>query len=200
MDTSDRASAFYWPCPGRGWAHDQTACERRGVGSWEVSRDWRFHPPNALLKQDGLQLAEASFRDFEGFHRFFFMRFIELSMVCIDFWIIVSMFARCSWMFQRFYRVFSDLYWFFWIVPIDWFWRIHWYSIVFGDFSMVFNGFQWFFDGFHRYVDVVRRFFPWFLSFFFDGVHRSLVFTREHVECRSRHNRVGCIQFHWVLS
>ena len=122
--------------------------------------------PNALLKQDGLQLAEASFRDFEGFHPFFFMRFIELSMVCIDFWIIVSMFARCSWMFQRFYRVFSDLYWFFWIVPIDWFWRIHWYSIVFGDFSMVFNGFQWFFDGFHRYVDVVRRFVPWFLSFF----------------------------------
>ena len=27
--------------------------------------------PNALLKQDGLQLAEASFRDFEGFHLFF---------------------------------------------------------------------------------------------------------------------------------
>ena len=34
-----------------------------GVVNWEVSRDWRFHPPNTLLKQEGLQLAEASFRD-----------------------------------------------------------------------------------------------------------------------------------------
>ena len=55
----------YWPCPGRGWAHDQTACERRGGGRGRgvVGDSWRFHPPNTLLKQEGLQLAEASFRD-----------------------------------------------------------------------------------------------------------------------------------------
>ena len=30
----------------------------------EVSWDWRFQPPNTLLKQEGLQLAKAScFRD-----------------------------------------------------------------------------------------------------------------------------------------
>ena len=36
-----------------------------GVVTYEVSCDWRFQPPNTLLKQEGLQLAEASFRDLE---------------------------------------------------------------------------------------------------------------------------------------
>ena len=33
------------------------------VVKYEVSCDWRFQPPNTLLKQEGLPLAEASFRD-----------------------------------------------------------------------------------------------------------------------------------------
>ena len=40
---------FSW---GEGW-----------VINYEVSCDWRFQPPHTLLKQEGLQLAEASFRD-----------------------------------------------------------------------------------------------------------------------------------------
>ena len=39
---------------------------KRGEVKLEVSRDWRFYPPNTLLKQEGLQLAEASFRDIEN--------------------------------------------------------------------------------------------------------------------------------------
>ena len=34
-----------------------------GVVMYEVSCDWRFQPPNTLLKQEGLQLAVASFRE-----------------------------------------------------------------------------------------------------------------------------------------
>ena len=34
-----------------------------GAVNCEVSRDWRFQPPNTLLKREGLQLAEASFCD-----------------------------------------------------------------------------------------------------------------------------------------
>lgn len=34
-----------------------------GFVKYEVSCGWRFQPPNTLLKQEGLQLAEASFRD-----------------------------------------------------------------------------------------------------------------------------------------
>ena len=34
-----------------------------GVVKYEVSCSWGFQPPNTLLKQEGLQLAEASFRD-----------------------------------------------------------------------------------------------------------------------------------------
>ena len=53
--------------PRRGWAHNQTACEGEGSGGGGVN--WFFlaigdsSPPNTLLKQEGLQLAEASFRD-----------------------------------------------------------------------------------------------------------------------------------------
>ena len=60
-------------CPQGGFSHGQTACEpasrRLGVANCEVSRDWRFQPPNTLLKQEELQLrvrdpvAEASFHD-----------------------------------------------------------------------------------------------------------------------------------------
>ena len=32
-----------------------------GVVNWEVSHDWRFQPPKTLLKQEGLQLADAAF-------------------------------------------------------------------------------------------------------------------------------------------
>ena len=34
-----------------------------GGYNYEVSCDWRFQPPNPLLKQEGLQPAKASFRD-----------------------------------------------------------------------------------------------------------------------------------------
>ena len=49
-------------CPRRGLSHGQTACEpARGVVKCEVSCDWRLQPPNTLPKQEGLQLAKASF-------------------------------------------------------------------------------------------------------------------------------------------
>ena len=48
----------------------EAPCRRRPRGvrgggrvNYEVSCEWRFQPPNTLLKQEGLQLAEASFRD-----------------------------------------------------------------------------------------------------------------------------------------
>ena len=53
-----------------GLSHGQTAWEpaSRGGGGVvkyeaQLSFDWRFQPPNTSLKQEGLQLAEASFRD-----------------------------------------------------------------------------------------------------------------------------------------
>ena len=47
-------------------SHGQTAFEpasRGGIAKYEVSCNWRFQPPNTLIKQEGLQLAEASFCD-----------------------------------------------------------------------------------------------------------------------------------------
>ena len=44
-----------------GLSHRQNVQNGTGLVNCEVSRDWRFQPP--LLKQEGLQLAEASFRD-----------------------------------------------------------------------------------------------------------------------------------------
>lgn len=62
--------------------------------------------------------------------------------------------------------------------------------MVFSDFFMVSI------DMLMLFIDFSHGFYR---LFFFHGVHPSLVFTHEHVECRSRHNRVGCIQFHWVV-
>ena len=36
---------------------------RAGVVYSKVSRDWRFHTPNTLLKREGLQLAKVSSRE-----------------------------------------------------------------------------------------------------------------------------------------
>ena len=53
--------------PGQGWAHGQTACEPAGGQlTQKFPSDWTFQAPNTLLKQEGLQLAEARFRDFGG--------------------------------------------------------------------------------------------------------------------------------------
>ena len=56
-----------WP-PG-GLSHSQAACEPASRGGGVVTVSMKFHaigdssPTNALPKQEGLQLAEASFRD-----------------------------------------------------------------------------------------------------------------------------------------
>ena len=63
MDTSDRAGAVTDRVPGGVEPTTKLLVKGAGFFYWEVSRDWRFHPPNTLLKQEGLQLAEASFRD-----------------------------------------------------------------------------------------------------------------------------------------
>ena len=50
-------------CPRR---HGQTVCEpasRGGGVKYESSCDWRFQTPKILPKQEGFQLAEASFRE-----------------------------------------------------------------------------------------------------------------------------------------
>ena len=48
-------------------SHGQTAYEPANPGeevaNYEVSFDWRFQLPNTLLEQEGLQLAETSFRE-----------------------------------------------------------------------------------------------------------------------------------------
>ena len=50
-----------------GWATAKLLVNQPGGGGvleYEVSCDWRFQtPPYTLRKQEGLQLAEASFRD-----------------------------------------------------------------------------------------------------------------------------------------
>ena len=47
------------------WATAKLLAKKRGRGgyNYEVSCDGRFQPPNTLLKQGGLQLAEVSFRE-----------------------------------------------------------------------------------------------------------------------------------------
>ena len=57
-DAADAADGV----PGGYGVHGQTACApARGEEGGEVSGDWKFQPPDKLLKQQGWQLAEASF-------------------------------------------------------------------------------------------------------------------------------------------
>ena len=68
-------------CPRRGLSHGPTACEPASRGAqfnYEISCDWRFQPqppPNTLLHQEGLQLAEASFCDINWYFCFCWLKF-----------------------------------------------------------------------------------------------------------------------------
>ena len=63
LDSIYKLCSVLMLCPGRVESKTKTVEGRGGVINWEVSLDWRFQPPNTFLKQEGLRLAEASFRD-----------------------------------------------------------------------------------------------------------------------------------------